>query len=274
MGAGKQPPLQHPPSFCGRAAYRSSLGCWCMRAVAARASSSMHALVGAAVAAAANGTTIAGLGSLQHSSSSGGGSRACRSSRRTAAGWSKRSSASHGPLCLLHSDAARQRRLVAAPAAAEPSLAEDSLDMWEGAAPVPPPPEPQQGGSTRQQQPQQPLLQVNGTRNGQATAEAAGQAGVPLPAALPLFEAATLPAAGYQPAVQEAAPAAAVSLQVQPLAQPFQLPVPNLGYTCLNIELQQRFGIRTNRWAAAALLPRVRQAAICCLTDASIACSL
>jgi hypothetical protein len=30
-------------------------------------------------------------------------------------------------------------------------------------------------------------------------------------------------------------------------AEPFRLPVPNLGYTCLNISLQQQFGIRTNR---------------------------
>lgn len=74
-----------------------------------------------------------------------------------------------------------------------------------------------------------------------------------LPAA-PLHEAA---AASGQPPPQRhagialpsgaAGGSAAGSLALQPGEQPFQLPVPNLGYTCLNIQLQQRHGIRTNR---------------------------
>lgn len=60
------------------------------------------------------------------------------------------------------------------------------------------------------------------------------------------------------------APAQAPAAQLQQLddpalpaygAQPFRLPVPNLGYTCLNISLQQQFGIRTNRCGAPGDVP-------------------
>lgn len=50
-------------------------------------------------------------------------------------------------------------------------------------------------------------------------------------------EAAPLPALAMPAALQPPLPA----------SQPFQLPVPNLGYTCLNLQLQQQHGYRTNR---------------------------
>jgi len=196
-----------------------------MRAAAARASSSMHALVGVA-AAAGSGSSAAGLSSTSHSSrsSSSSSSSAARSGlpqqpRRAAThasscwarfGWSHGGSINAGPLGLPHSDVARQRRLVAASPAAEPALA---VDSWESRySPLQQcPPAFQQGGIVMQQQ-QQPghqPEQLNGTQRGDhATAEAAGPAGTLLPDELPPFRTVAPPATPPQAASHPAAPAA------------------------------------------------------------------
>lgn len=139
---------------------------------------------------------------------------------------------------LLHSDATRQRRLVASAAAADPALAGDAWD--ENALELPL--ALQRSSSTQRWQPGRPKLQPYDFQPGGQPLDwqAAGTAGTLLPARAPL----PLPVAGSLLALPHLAAAAA------PAAQPFRLPVPNLGYTCMNVQLQQSFGIRTNRWAA------------------------
>jgi hypothetical protein len=47
-------------------------------------------------------------------------------------------------------------------------------------------------------------------------------------------------------------PLAALERALLPRRAPFQLPVPNLGYTCMNKTLQQEHGVRTNRFRLLA----------------------
>ncbi|KAL4458568.1 hypothetical protein ABPG75_013433 [Micractinium tetrahymenae] len=164
----------------------------------------------------------------------------------------------------LYSDRARQRRLLAA-AAAEPCLAAQAEEgvhgspAWERLSPLAPsrgpaalpgtaalgqPPEPQHDAQTSG-----PPGQLAQRHRGPAKA---GVPAVSPTAALPTAAAAGLPLLQGQAGAALASSAAgssscAGSPAQQPEQQPFQLPVPNLGYTCLNIQLQQRHGIRTNR---------------------------
>lgn len=160
----------------------------------------------------------------------------------------------------LFSERARQRRLLAA-AAAEPCLAAlaeqgtvESLAMQGQDLPAAPPRPagllPETAPALQRDVPTGAQLRLPAMQQNVLAEEAALGT---LPAA-PLHEAA---AASGQPPPQRhagialpsgaAGGSAAGSLALQPGEQPFQLPVPNLGYTCLNIQLQQRHGIRTNR---------------------------
>ncbi|KAL4426553.1 hypothetical protein ABPG77_008411 [Micractinium sp. CCAP 211/92] len=161
----------------------------------------------------------------------------------------------------LYSERARQRSLLAA-AAAEPCLAapteqgtEDS-PAWERQCQLAALPgaagllsetaNAVQHGVPPSRQPRQRAWQQGRPGGGSAvvpllTATSPSMAATPeLPPELQRHVSAVLPSGAES---SRAGGAAAP----QPGEQPFQLPVPNLGYTCLNIQLQQQHGIRTNR---------------------------
>lgn len=193
----------------------------------------MQALVSGAVAAAASGSPVQSCVCRQPLAAAVSTLPAQRPRR-----WqSSSSSSSHGgsrsPWMPLASDVARQRRLVAASAAAQPALAEEDAAGWEEAAVAAavatlarPAVEPPAADAWRRQ-PRASLAAA-----GAAALEACSRAEVPLPSLL---------------AAPEAAPAPPMP---RPAAHPLALPVPNLGYTCMNVELQQKYGMRTNRRVA------------------------
>lgn len=127
-----------------------------------------------------------------------------------------------------HSDRVRRRRLTsasaAAAAAAQPALAADEVNgAWQALPP---------------QQPALASLLLKPGRSGllQQQAEVPGNQEV-------LWQAVQLPGSS---------PLAALETALLPRRAPFQLPVPNLGYTCMNKTLQQEHGVRTNRFRLLA----------------------
>lgn len=151
----------------------------------------------------------------------------------------------------LHSERARQRRLLAA-AAAEPCLAaptEQGADGLPACQALDPLPALLRRGVRAKRGPEQ----QTGRREVPASGAAAASphTTVPLP---PHDAAAAAPASLLPPQWQadavvlgSSASSAAGLGGAQPGEEPLRLPVPNLGYTCLNIQLQQQRGIRTNR---------------------------
>ncbi|KAI3435923.1 hypothetical protein D9Q98_001981 [Chlorella vulgaris] len=142
-----------------------------------------------------------------------------------------------------HSDRVRRRRLTsasaAAAAAAQPALAADEVNgAWQALPP---------------QQPALASLLLKPGRSGllQQQAEVPGNQEV-------LWQAVQLPGSS---------PLAALETALLPRRAPFQLPVPNMGYTCMNKTLQQEHGVRTNRSCRrrtfeAEGLPRVSRLAL------------
>lgn len=136
--------------------------------------------------------------------------------------------------------AAEQRPCAAAASSAAPSSPSSQQRQWHSAASQPQRPfRPLYNDLARQRR-----LVVAAAAQPALAEEAWDVTAVPLPLQ-PRHAAAATPALP-EPllALEPLVPAA------PPAAQPeFQLPVPNLGYTCMNTGLQQKYGIRTNRWA-------------------------
>lgn len=143
----------------------------------------------------------------------------------------------------MRSDIARQRRLLAAAAAAQPALAteeEEELGApWDAQAAWSPAPYPRRILQQRRQ------AQQSGLHLAGATSTAVG-----LAAAEPALE--EVPREHQREQLARLARLALVREHGQlgsraaPQQLP-QLPVPNLGYTCMNLELWQSEGVRTNR---------------------------
>lgn len=213
---------------------------------------------GAAAAAASGGLlpgcvatcSASGAACLQPLATAGAGARPAQRQRRwhssTSGGGHACSRAGWMPLA---SDIARQRRLVAASAAAQPALAQEEEEAgWEEAAVA--------VAVAAQLAPavELPAADPWRRRHAQASPAAAGAAALaaysqPPEAVLPQPHAA--PALAPPPALP--APPALVPW---PATHPVPLPVPNLGYTCMNVELQQRHGVRTNRCLEGCWLAR------------------